>query len=148
MRPLSLEEFLPERDRSGVSTAIATAERGTSAEVRVHLDEHCEDEELDRAAFLFTHLDMHRTALRNGVLLYVNVSDRRVAVIGDTGIHQRVGQSFWDDVLELVRMHFIGGRYAEGIIAGVGRIGEKLREHFPRMSDDRNELSDEVSMHR
>jgi uncharacterized membrane protein len=148
VRPLTLEEFLPEHDRTRVKEAVATAELGTSAEVRVHLDEHCEDEELDRAAFLFAHLDMHRTALRNGVLLYVNVSDRRVAVIGDAGIHRFVGQSFWDDVIELIRLHFIGGRYAEGIIAGVERIAVKLREHFPRTSDDRNELSDEVSLHR
>lgn len=148
MRPLTLEEFLPAHDRSRVRDAISVAEQGTSAELRVHLDEHCEDEELDRAAFLFGHLGMHDTALRNGVLLYVNVSDRRVAVIGDAGIHQHVGQSFWNDVLELVRLHFLGARYADGIIAGVERIAEKLRELFPSSAGDRDELSNEVSMHR
>ena len=148
MRPLTLEEFLPAADRAQVRAAIAAAERTTSAELRVHLDEHCEDAELDRAAYLFTQLDMHRTALRNGVLLYVNVADRRVAVIGDAGIHDRVGQSFWNDVIELMRLRFMGGRYAEGVVAGVERIAEKLQEHFPRTAGDRNELTDEISTHR
>lgn len=148
MAPLTLEEFLPEPERQRVKAAIAAAERQTSGEVRVHLDEHCEDPALDRAAFVFAELDMHRTKQRNGVLLYVNVTDRQVAVIGDGGIHAQVGQHFWDDVLELVRLHFIGGRFAEGLIAGVERIGEKLREHFPWERDDRNELSNEITTHR
>lgn len=146
--PLSLEDFLPERERARVKAAIAAAERRTSGELRVHLDEHCEDDPLDRAAFVFSELGMHRTQHRNGTLLYVNVTDRQVAVIGDSGIHTLVGQHFWDDVLELVKLHFIGGRFADGLIAGVERIGEKLQEHFPWQRDDRNELSNEISLHR
>lgn len=146
--PLTLEQFLAEPDHARVMAAIAAAERRTSGELRVHLDEHCEDDPLDRAAFVFSELGMHRTRQRNGALLYVNVTDRRVAVIGDAGIHQLVGQHFWDDVLELVKLHFIGGRYTEGLIAGVERIGAKLQQHFPWQHDDRNELSNAVSVHR
>lgn len=148
MNPLTIERFLGNGDHARLKEAIAAAERATSAELRVHLDEHCEDHELDRAAFVFDELGMHRTRERNGVLIYVNVSDRRVAVIGDAGIHQRVGQGFWTDVLELVRLHFMGGRYVDGMVAGVERVGEKLREHFPRRVDDRDELSNEISVRR
>jgi uncharacterized membrane protein len=148
VRPYTLDDFLSAAERTRVKRAIGEVEATTSAEIRVHLDEHNVDDELDRAAFIFRELDMHRTRERNGVLLYVNVADRRLAVIGDAGIHTHVGQDFWNDVVELVRMHFIGGRHADGIVAGIERIGEKLRAHFPGRKDDSNELSDEISMHR
>ena len=148
MKPYSLDDFLNAEERARVERAIADVEKTTSAELRLHLDEHNVDDELDRAAFIFRELDMHVTRERNGVLLYVNVADRRLAVIGDAGIHQHTGQGFWTDVVELVRMHFIGGRHADGIVAGIERIGEKLRSHFPRRSDDRDELSNTISTQR
>ena len=128
--------------------AIAQAERMTSGEIRVHLEDHCEDDLMDHAAFMFDELGMIRTKDRNGVLLYVSVADRRVAIIGDAGIHVRVGEGFWQDVLDLMRGHFREGHYAQGLIDGVERAGEKLREHFPFQRDDRNELSNEISIDR
>ena len=148
MTDLSAETFLTEEELHRVRTAIAAAERETSGEMRVHLEDHCEDEIMDHAAYVFDALDMHRTRERNAALVYVSVLDRQVAVLGDAGIHAVVGQGFWDDVLELIRLHFIGGRYAEGLIAGIERIGEKLRAHFPPRADDRDELTNEISIDR
>lgn len=120
----------------------------TSGEIRVHLEDRCKDELLDHAAFIFDELNMSRTRDRNGVLIYVSVADRRVAIIGDAGIHARVGDGFWNDALSLMRGHFAEGRYAQGLIDGVALAGEKLREHFPYERDDRNELSNEISLDR
>jgi uncharacterized membrane protein len=69
-------------------------------------------------------------------------------VIGDAGIHAKSGQHYWDSVLELVLSHFREGRYCDGLCAGVERIGEQLREHFPYERDDMNELDDDVSLGR
>ena len=101
---------------------------------------------LDHAAFIFEELGMHRTAARNGVLIYVSVLDHRLAVIGDAGIHSVVPEGFWTDVLAILRLHFAAGRNADGLVEAVAMVGEKLRHHFPRLAGDRNELTDELSI--
>ena len=144
----SAEELLSPAELEAVKEAIRRAEMRTSGEVRVHLDEVIEEDVMDHAAYVFEELAMHRTAERNGVLLYVSVPSRKVALIGDRGIHERVGDGFWQDVLDGVLAEFRRQRFAAGLIAGVERVGEQLSAHFPRKGDDRNELSDDISIRR
>ena len=118
----------------------------TSGEIRVHLEDHIEDDVLDHAAFVFEELDMHKTKDRNGVLIYVSVSDRKVAVIGDKGINERVPENFWNDVLAVLRAHFAAGSRADGICEAVAMVGEKLLAFHPHQRDDRDELSNDVSI--
>jgi uncharacterized membrane protein len=145
---LEVDEFLTRAERDRVRDAVRNAEKRTSGEVRVHLDAAIMEGVLDHAAFVFDDLGMKKTKDRNGVLLYVSVPSRKVAVIGDAGIHAKSGQHYWDSVLELVLSHFREGRYSDGLCAGVQRIGEQLREHFPYERDDMNELDDDVSLGR
>jgi uncharacterized membrane protein len=145
---LEVDEFLTRAERDRVRDAVRNAEKRTSGEVRVHLDAAIMEGVLDHAAFVFDDLGMKKTKDRNGVLLYVSVPSRKVAVIGDAGIHAKSGQHYWDSVLELVLSHFREGRYCDGLCAGVERIGEQLREHFPYERDDMNELDDDVSLGR
>lgn len=148
MSALTAEELLSASDLERVRDAVRRAESRTSGEIRVHLDDTIVEEVLDHAAFVFEELGMHRTKDRNGVLIYVSVAQRRAAVIGDAGIHERLPQGFWNDTLRVILQEFKAGRFADGLCLGVERTGERLREHFPRASDDRNELSDEVSIGR
>ena len=106
------------------------------------------DDVLDHAAFVFEELGMHRTQDRNGVLIFVSVAQRRAAVIGDIGIHEKLPHGFWNETLSVILEHFKTDRYCEGLCMGVERLGEQLRTHFPRANADRNELSDEVSIGR
>lgn len=145
---IAAEDLLSETERAQVRDAIAAAEKRTSGEIRVHLEDHIEDEVLDHAAFIFEELGMHRTRDRNGVLIYLSVADRKLAVIGDEGINARVAENFWNDVLAVLKLHLVAGRPAEGLIEAVHTVGEKLRTHFPLKSDDRDELSNEVSFGR
>ena len=140
------EDFLSETDRQRVSAAIRAAEMRTSGEIRVHLEDHIEDDVLDHAAFVFEELDMHKTKDRNGVLIYVSVSDRKVAVIGDKGINERVPENFWNDVLAVLRAHFAAGSSADGLCEVVAMVGEKLLAFHPHQRDDRDELSNDVSI--
>jgi len=140
------EDFLSETDRQRVSAAIRAAEMRTSGEIRVHLEDHIENDVLDHAAFVFEELDMHKTKDRNGVLIYVSVSDRKVAVIGDKGINERVPENFWNDVLAVLRAHFAAGSRADGICEAVAMVGEKLLAFHPHQRDDRDELSNDVSI--
>ena len=142
---LAAEDLLTEAERLRVRDAIAAAEKRTSGEIRVHLEDHIEDEVLDHAAFIFEELGMHRTRDRNGVLIYVSLADRQAAVIGDAGINARVPEGFWDDVLALLREDFSHGRFADGLCKAIGQVGEKLHTLFPYQRDDRNELPNDIS---
>ncbi len=144
--PRWVRNFLSETDLEAVRHAITEAEAGTSAEIRVHLDHRCPGEPMARAVAVFERLGMHRTAERHGVLIYVAVVDRKLAVIGDQGIHQRVGEGYWQRLAADVLAHFREERPRDGFLHAVRELGEALRRHFPRSPDDRNELRDEVSI--
>ena len=89
---------------------------------------------------------MHRTAGRHGVLIYVAISHRKLAVVGDQGIHVRVGETYWRGLVADVLAHFRDQRPRDGLLHAVAELGAALHQHFPRDPDDRNELSDEVSI--
>jgi uncharacterized membrane protein len=99
-----------------------------------------------RAVAVFERLGMHRTAARHGVLIYVSVGDHKLAVLGDLGIHERVGQAYWERLVEAVLAHFRDERPRDGLLHAVGEVGAILARHFPRRPDDVNELSDQVSI--
>jgi len=145
---ITAEELLTEAELHAVREAIGAAEKRTSGEIRVHLEDHIEEEVLDHAAFIFEELGMHRTRDRNGVLIYLSVADRKLAVIGDEAINQQVPENFWNDVLGLLKLHLAAGRAAEGLVEAVHMVGEKLRTHFPLKHDDTDELPNEVSFGR
>nr|MBF6608964.1 TPM domain-containing protein [Flavobacterium sp.] len=100
---------------------------------------------LKRAQQIFHELGMDNTEIRNGVLFYVGVSDHTFAIIGDQGIDQVVEPDFWDCTKDLVISHFKNRRFREGLVSGILRAGERLKQHFPRMHDDTNELSNDIS---
>ena len=99
-----------------------------------------------RAAAVFEHLGMHRTAARNGVLIYVSVEDHKLAVLGDQGIHARVGQVYWQRLVDAVLAHFREARPRDGLLHAVAEVGAVLARLFPRRPGDVNELSDQVSI--
>ena len=142
---VDIEEWLTPAELGRVRDAVQAAEKRTSGEIRVHLDVAIMEDVLDHAAFVFDDLGMARTKDRNGVLIYVSVPGRKVAVIGDVAIHAKLGDGYWYGVLDLILGHFKQDRFCDGLCAGVERLGEQLREHFPYQRDDVNELSDNVS---
>lgn len=142
---MSARSFFTKPQQEQIVAAIKEAELNTSGEVRVHVESFCKEEVLDRAAYVFSMLKMHKTKLRNGVLFYLATKDRKFAILGDAGINQKVPEGFWDEVYTLVLNHFKEGNHAEGLSKGILMAGEKLKEHFPYQSDDVNELDDEIS---
>jgi uncharacterized membrane protein len=138
--------FLGEDDLATVAQAIAAAEARTSAEIRVHLDHRCPGDAMPRAVAVFERLGMHRTAARHGVLIYVSIDDHKLAVLGDQGIHERVGQAYWERLVEAVLGHFREERPRDGLLHAVADVGAVLARHFPRRRGDVNELSDQVSI--
>ncbi len=144
--PRWVRRFMSEGDLEAVAGAVADAEAHTSAEIRVHLADRCPGDAMARAVRVFERLGMHRTAGRSGVLIYVAVADRKLAVIGDSGIHERVGEAYWAGLVSAVAAHFGAERPRDGLVHALRELGETLRRHFPRRPDDSNELSDSVSV--
>ena len=143
---LTAEEFLTREERAQVARGIGEAEQRTSGEIRVHLEDHIEEDVLDHAVYIFEALGMQHTRERNGVLIYVSVSDRLVAVIGDKGINDRVPEGYWDRAVGVMKLHFAAGRHAEGLCEAVHMVASQLSTYFPVRGDDRDELSNEVSI--
>ena len=142
---MSVHKYLTEKDKLEITNAIRVAETNTSGEIRVHLEKHCDGEVLDRAAYLFEKLEMHKTELRNGVLFYVAVEDKKFAILGDAGINQKVPEDFWESTKDVVIEKLKEGKIAKGLASGIIKAGEQLKAHFPYQDDDVNELSDEIS---
>lgn len=137
--------FFTPAQQEVIVSAIAEAERSTSGEIRVHVDTSCKGDVLDEAAWLFRKLGMHKTADRNGVLIYLAVKERKFAIIGDTGINSVVPLGFWDEIRDHLKLRFSENLFAEGLAEGIIRAGEQLKEHFPVTKNDINELTDTIS---
>jgi len=137
--------FFSAQDKDDIRQAIMMAELDTSGEIRVHIENNCSGDARDRAAFLFRQLDMHKTELRNGVLIYLAVKSRRFAILGDKGIHAVVPETFWDDIKGKMLKNFRENKFSDGLIEAIGSTGEHLKTHFPRAKNDINELPDDIS---
>jgi len=142
---MSASDFLSKDQKTLVENAIREAEKNTSGEIRVHIESEIKGEVLDRAAYLFEYLSMHKTDLRNGVLFYVATKNRKFAILGDAGINAKVPANFWDQIKESMGASFSEGKFAEGLAQGILTAGEQLKAHFPFQNNDVNELSDEIS---
>lgn len=142
---MNADEFLSEDERKAIIKAIETAELATSGEIRLHIENFCTAEVLDRAAFIFNKLEMQKTAERNGVLFYLAVKSKKFAIIGDAGINAKVPVDFWDSVKNEVLELFAKGEFTKGLEAGIKQAGEKLGRYFPRSGNDINELSNDIS---
>ena len=142
---MSVYKHFSEENKLQITNAIRVAETNTSGEIRVHVENHCKGDVLDRAAYIFEKLEMHKTELRNGVLFYLAVKDQKFAILGDGGINAEVSDDFWESTKEVVIAKFKEGLYAEALSEGIIMAGEQLKTHFPYQADDVNELSDEIS---
>jgi uncharacterized membrane protein len=142
---MGVHKYFTEENKLQIANAIRVAETNTSGEIRVHVESECKDDVLDRAAYLFAKLEMHKTELRNGVLFYLAVKDRKFAILGDGGINEKVSADFWETTKEKVIAKLKEGLYAEALSDGIIMAGEQLKAHFPYQKEDVNELSDEIS---
>jgi uncharacterized membrane protein len=137
--------FFTKAQQEDIRQAIMNAELDTSGEIRVHIENTCKGEVLDRALEVFTKLGMEKTESRNGVLIYLAVRNRKFAIIGDKAIHEVVTENYWDSVKNKMMNHFRENRFTEGLIEAITETGTKLKKHFPYKTNDVNELSDEIS---
>jgi len=142
---MKASSFFTKEQQAQILASVKEAEKDTSGEIRVHIETSFTGDVLDRAAWVFKKLDMHKTNDRNGVLFYLAVNDRKFAIIGDAGINASVPEGFWNDISGLLVKNFKEGKFTEGLSEGILLAGKQLQAHFPYKKDDVNELSDEIS---
>lgn len=138
-------------DLEAIAAAVAAAEGETSGEIRVHLERRLPGggpggDALARATEIFTRLGMHTTDEHNGVLIYLAVDDHKLAIAGDAGVHARVGDEYWQRIRDAMVERLRRGEARAAVVHAVSEVGQVLRRFFPRRPDDRNELSDRVSL--
>lgn len=142
---MSVHKYFTEESKLQITNAIRVAETNTSGEIRVHIENNCKIDVLDRAAYIFEKLEIHKTELRNGVLFYLAINDHKFAILGDGGINEKVNDDFWESTKDVVITKLKEGLYAEALSDGIIMAGEQLKANFPYQKDDVNELSDEIS---
>ena len=138
------EEYFTDSIRGLVNEAITAAEKQTSGEIRLFIEDNCKEDVLDRAAFLFHELKMDATEERNGVLFYLAMKSQKFAILGDAGINSKVPKDFWEAIKAQMQSHFISGDFSKGLAVGINMAGEALRTYFPYQKDDKNELSNDI----
>ncbi|HET9056980.1 MAG TPA: TPM domain-containing protein [Chitinophagaceae bacterium] len=139
------KEFFSPEDHARIAEAIRNAEQKTSGEIRVFVENRCRFiNPLHRAAEVFYGLKMEHTRHRNGVLLYIAMKDRQLAIYGDEGIHNKLGNTYWNNEVKKILSHFNNNNYVQGITDVVTDIGNSLRQFFPYEDGDRNELPDDI----
>lgn len=136
-------------DLAAIAAAVRHSERLHRGEIRIAIEgplplrsllrgETCRQ----RAAALFNTLGVTGTREANGILVYVQLVDRRVEILADTGIASRVDGSEWETVCRQMEAAFAHREYRSGMLAATARIGELLAAHFPATTDNPNELDD------
>jgi uncharacterized membrane protein len=137
--------FFDEREKQLLVNAIAEAEKKTSGEIRLHIENFCFGNELNAAAKIFKRLKMSETKERNGILIYIAVVSRKVAVYGDEGIHTRLEKDFWQKIVDKLVTQFRANNKAEALAQCIVECGEQLGKFFPRKDGDADELSNKIS---
>jgi uncharacterized membrane protein len=142
----SKKDFFSPAEKNQIVAAIREAEQQTSGEVRVYIESHCRFvDPLDRAAEIFWLLKMEHTEARNAVLVYIAIRDRQLAILGDKGIHEKVGEVFWNQAVNKIISQFQQVGYADAIVKMILDIGAALKLHFPfDRKTDMNELPDDI----
>ena len=141
------KEFLDALDQQRIVDAITAAELRTSGEIRVHVQPKATGGEIRSVAErTFERLGMTKTALRNGVLLFIACEEQRFVILGDKGIDEKVPAGFWDEIAAKLTIRFKNREFTDGIVEAITAAGEHLRAYFPRAASDINELPNQINV--
>jgi hypothetical protein len=133
-------------DLDFLKSCIEKAERTTSGEIRLHLEAVCSNEiPENRAQEVFMELGMTQTKQRNAILIYLAFESKKFVLWGDQGIHERVGQDFWDKQAQYLSEQLKDGNFVSGMQKVIEQLGVALGEFFPWDDSDKDELDNSIS---
>jgi len=140
------KDFLAQLDHDRIVGAIQSAEMQTSGEIRIHVQRRAGPNIRMFAEKTFERLGMTKTALRNGVLLFIATEPSQFVILGDSGINDKVPPRFWDEIAAKLTVRFKNGEFTDGIVEAITAAGDHLRQFFPRRAGDVNELPDAIDV--
>ena len=141
---MKANEFIARLDDAKVLKAIDAAEQKSSGEIRVFVSHRRVEDPLAAAQAHFEKLGMTNTRRRNGVLLFFAPVTQKFAVIGDAGIHEKCGGTFWEEISREMEEHLNSSRFTEAVLAAIKKVGDILAVHFPRDPADDDELPNQI----
>ena len=121
-----------EVDEQRIRSAIVAAEAATTGRIHVTVSHQIWGSTRSGADRIFKRLRLRDTPDRNGVLFFVVPARREFAIVGDAGIHEKVGQEFWDRVTAAISNRIKAGNLTDGILHGIDAAGQQLAKHFPK----------------
>jgi len=144
-----VKKLFSKDDLAAITSAIHSAEKTTSGEIRVSVRQRRKWRErklsLEQIARKEFHtLGMTKKEERTGILIFLLVADRQFYVLADEGVHGKVEESRWKAVADGMSAHFSSRNFRQGIIHGVEEVGKVLSQNFPAHKGSKDELSDEV----
>lgn len=128
-----------------IISEIRKAEALTSGEIKLRIEKKAGENPMKLARIAFNNLGMRKTKLRNGVLFFLAIDDRKFVILGDNGINKKVPKDFWNNTRDIMQEHFQRGEFVQGLTQGVRLAGEQLSKFFPCNKNDVNELPDAIS---
>ncbi|WP_294271404.1 TPM domain-containing protein [uncultured Chryseobacterium sp.] len=140
-----MKSFLTHQQIASLAEAIQSAEEHSTGEIRVHIDSNTETRDAETAFEVFRRLCMNNTADRNAVLFHVNFENKYLTIIGDIGIHEKVKQSYWDQLHDYITGEFAKGNYYKALESAILKTGLELKRHFPVTGENPNQLSNEIT---
>ncbi len=140
-----MKSFLTHQQIASLAEAIQSAEEHSTGEIRVHIDSNTEARDAEAAFEVFRRLCMNNTADRNAVLFHVNFEKKYLTIIGDIGIHEKVKQSYWDQLHDYITGEFAKGNYYKALESAILKTGLELKRHFPVTGENPNQLSNEIT---
>lgn len=139
------KDFFTDDEQYKIVQTIRTWEKDTTGELKLHIENECKGDPLERAQKLFSQLKLNETKKRNAVLIYLAIKSHKFAILGDTGIHDKVTKGFWNSVAWIIEDHFKQGLYLVGALEAINLVGAKLADFFPNEDDDIDEISNDIS---
>ena len=143
-----VRQAFPKRTMATIERAIADSEAQHTGELRFAVEGGMDIAHLvrgvssrNRAIEVFSQLRVWDTEHNSGVLIYVQLADRKVEIIADRGINRMADKAAWQDICQAMQQAFRLGNYEEGALAGISSISLLLAEHFPALGDNPDELS-------
>jgi uncharacterized membrane protein len=140
------ENFFSESEKKQIIVAIADAEKNTSGEIRIHLENTCPENVFEHAVTVFAKLEMHKTEQKNAVLFYLATKDKKFAIVADKGINDVVPDDFWDSIKHELQANFKQNNFSSALCKAIESTGKQLSAFFPLQANDINELSNDISV--
>ena len=138
------KDFISRLDDARILEAISAAEQRSSGEIRIFISGRRVPDALAAAQVQFARLGMQKTRERNGVLLYFAPVSQQFAIVGDAGVHEKCGDTFWQAIADDMTRLLKNGQFSDAAIEAISRVGDLLARHFPRRPEDQNELPNRV----